>query len=100
MTGPQIGPSLLSRRKANLLLEAVEMHAQHVLRMSSRLAVTFATLVVLGLTSAISAAAATGPAYCGALNMLHDPTMMTVPMVHDAPQGNAGMFHAVAVSCP
>jgi hypothetical protein len=75
------------------------MHAQQVLRMSSRLAVTFATLVVLGLTSAISAAAATGP-YCGALNMLHDHTMMTVPMLHDAPQGNAGMFHAVAVSCP
>jgi hypothetical protein len=76
------------------------MHAQQVLRMSSRLAVTFATLVVLGLTSAISAAAATGPAYCGALNMLHDPTMATVAMAHAAPQGIAGMFHAVAVSCP
>jgi hypothetical protein len=76
------------------------MHAQQVLRMSSRLAVTCATLVVLGLNSAISAAAATGPAYCGALNMLHDPTMWTVPMRHDAPQGNAGMFNAVAVSCP
>jgi hypothetical protein len=34
----------------------------------------------------------------GALNMLHDPTMFTIPMTRDAPQGNTGMFHAVAVS--
>jgi len=56
--------------------------------------------ILLGLTGTISAQAATGPAYCGALNMLHDPTMATVPMTHDAAQGNAGMFNAVAVSCP
>ena len=59
-------------------------------------------LVLLGLTGTISAEAATtaarGPAYCGALNMLHDATMATIPMTHDAAQGNAGMFHAVAVS--
>jgi hypothetical protein len=76
------------------------MHAKQVLRMGSRLAVTLATLVVLGLTSTISASAAEGPAYCGALNMLHDPTMFTVAMAHAAPQGIAGMFNAVAVSCP
>jgi hypothetical protein len=34
----------------------------------------------------------------GALNMLHDPTMAATPMARDAAQGNAGMFHAVAVS--
>lgn len=41
---------------------------------------------------------APGGGYPGALNMLHDPTMLTIPMVRDAPQGNAGMFRAVAVS--
>ena len=37
-------------------------------------------------------------AAAGALNMLNDPTMLTIPMTRDAPQGNAGMFRAVAVS--
>jgi hypothetical protein len=41
---------------------------------------------------------APGTGLPGALNMLHDPTMFTIPMVRDAPQGNAGMFRAVAVS--
>jgi hypothetical protein len=41
---------------------------------------------------------APGGGFPGALNMMHDPTMLTIPMVRDAPQGNAGMFHAVAVS--
>jgi hypothetical protein len=41
---------------------------------------------------------APGGGFPGALNMMHDPTMLTVPMVRDAPQGNAGMFRAVAVS--
>jgi hypothetical protein len=61
------------------------------------------TLVLLGLTGTISAEAATtaapGPAFCGALNMLHDATMFTIPMAKDAPQGNAGMFIAVGKSC-
>jgi hypothetical protein len=60
-------------------------------------------LVVLGLTGTISAEAATtaapGPAFCGALNMVHDGTMLTIPMTHDAAQGNAGMSIAVGVSC-
>jgi hypothetical protein len=60
-------------------------------------------LVVLGLNGTISAeaatTAATGPAFCGALNMLHDATMATIPMTHDAPQGNIGMSTAVAASC-
>jgi hypothetical protein len=37
-------------------------------------------------------------AAAGALNMLNDPTMFSIPMTRDAPQGNAGMFGAVAVS--
>lgn len=41
---------------------------------------------------------APGGGYSGALNMLHDPTMATIPMARDAAQGNAGMFHAVDVS--
>ena len=58
-------------------------------------------LVVLGLTGTVSAEASTpSPAPCtlGALNMLHDATMFTIPMAHAADQGVAGMFHAVAVS--
>jgi len=41
---------------------------------------------------------APGTGLPGALNMLRDPTMFTVPMANDAAQGNAGMFHAVDVS--
>jgi hypothetical protein len=41
---------------------------------------------------------APGGGFPGALNMMHDRTMLTIPMVRNAPQGNAGMFHAVAVS--
>lgn len=41
---------------------------------------------------------APGGGYSGALNMLHDATMWTIPMARDAAQGNAGMFHAVDVS--
>ena len=41
---------------------------------------------------------APGTGLPGALNMLHDATMFTIPMVHDAAQGNAGMFVAVANS--
>jgi hypothetical protein len=58
-------------------------------------------LVVFGLTGAVGAAASPpSPAPCtlGALNMLHDATMATIPMTHDAAQGNAGMSTAVAVS--
>jgi hypothetical protein len=41
---------------------------------------------------------APGTGLPGALNMLRDPTMFTIPMARDAEQGNAGMFHAVDVS--
>jgi hypothetical protein len=41
---------------------------------------------------------APGGGYPGALNMLHDPTMATIPMTRDAPQGNEGMARAVAES--
>ncbi len=74
-------------------MQATISSARRVLALAS-------ALILLGLTGTISAQAATGPAHCGALNMLHDPTMATVPMTHDAAQGNAGMFNAVAVSCP
>ena len=58
-------------------------------------------LVVLGLTGTVTAEASPpSPAPCtlGALNMLHDATMLTIPMANNAPQGTAGMFHAVGVS--
>lgn len=77
---------------------------------------------VLMLASAVAAAlalgagaapAANGPAYCGAANMLAawpglGPAQgvgvqpgggMQNAMMRDNPNGNAGMFHAVAVSC-
>ncbi len=41
---------------------------------------------------------ASDAAAAGALNMLQDPTMWTIPMARDAAQGNDGMFHAVGVS--
>lgn len=41
---------------------------------------------------------APGTGLPGALNMLHDATMFTIPMARNAPQGNAGMFRAVANS--
>jgi hypothetical protein len=41
---------------------------------------------------------APGTGLAGALNMLKDPTMATIPMTHDAAQGNAGMFTAVGAS--
>jgi hypothetical protein len=41
---------------------------------------------------------APGGGFAGALNMLHDETMLSIPMDRDAPQGNIGMFRAVAVS--
>ncbi len=44
---------------------------------------------------------APGGGYAGALNMVHDATMLTIPMVRDAPQGNAGMVTAVEkTACP
>ncbi len=59
-------------------------------------ATTGAAIVAL---SSAPAAASTCPApgtgLPGALNMIADATMLTVPMVHDAAQGNAGMFTAV-----
>ena len=42
--------------------------------------------------------AAPGTGLGGALNMLRDATMGTIPMANDAAQGNTGMFHAVDVS--
>src|SRR2546422_5131056 len=35
---------------------------------------------------------APGSGLPGALNMLHDATMLTIPMARDADQGNAGML--------
>ncbi|MFL5493634.1 MAG: hypothetical protein ACJ8DC_04525 [Gemmatimonadales bacterium] len=41
---------------------------------------------------------APGTGLPGALNMVHDATMFTIPMARDAEQGNAGMSRAVAES--
>jgi hypothetical protein len=65
---------------------------------------------VAGSAGASKASAATGPAYCGAINMVHDAAMgkgfvgsgqANDPMVHDLNgNGNAGMTIAVGNSCP
>jgi hypothetical protein len=41
---------------------------------------------------------APGTGLPGALNMVHDPTMLDIPMARDADQGNAGMIRAVDAS--
>ena len=76
-----------------------------MIKFSHQLQMRFAAaLVVLGLVAGFAGSAeASGPGpspsgYIGACNMLQDATMWTIPMTHDAPQGNVGMFHAVAVS--
>jgi hypothetical protein len=38
---------------------------------------------------------APGTGLAGALNMIHDATMRSIPMARDAAQGNAGMLTAV-----
>lgn len=80
-----------------------------------RLLTLLSALVALGLTGLFAGSAeasklcpAPGAGSVGALNMMHDATMLTIPMVRNNPDGdifsgngNAGMFHAVAVSgCP
>ena len=41
---------------------------------------------------------APGTGLPGALNMVRDPSMFDIPMARNAPEGSAGMYHAVAVS--
>ena len=71
----------------------------------NKLALAAAAGALIAAVSSTPVAAQTCPApgggYAGALNMVHDTTMLTVPMARDAPQGNAGMFIAVAnTACP
>src|SRR4051794_23349977 len=72
---------------------------------SAKLALAVAAGALIAAVSSAPVAAQTCPApgggYAGALNMVHDATMLTVPMTQDAPQGNAGMYTAVAnTACP
>jgi hypothetical protein len=74
--------------------------------MKTRFVRALSFLVVLGLVAAFAVAPAQasgasgvcpapGTGLAGALNMLHDATMWTIPMARDAAQGNTGMFTAV-----
>ena len=67
-----------------------------------RLVLAIVSSAILMVAMAGAAAAATGPAagtgLVGACNMLLDKSMVATPMDRAAPQGIAGMFHAVAVS--
>jgi hypothetical protein len=65
------------------------------------LAAAILTSAILAPHPAEAACPAPGGTNAGALNMVHDATMLTIPMIHDAPQGNAGMTTAVNnSSCP
>lgn len=56
-------------------------------------------VLALSLCAGPAAAAGNSAANGGALNMLNDPTMATVPMVHNENgNGNAGMFCAVFIT--
>jgi len=74
-------------------------HGQEMVRKVGLAATTGAAIVAL---SSAPAAASTCPApgtgLPGALNMIADATVLTVPMVHDAAQGNTGMNTAVSNS--
>jgi hypothetical protein len=66
------------------------------------LAIALLVLSVLASTAfavhpaeAVGLCPAPGTGLPGALNMLHDATMVIIPMTHDAAQGNTGMFIAV-----
>ncbi|HEY8683984.1 MAG TPA: hypothetical protein VIO57_00095, partial [Chloroflexota bacterium] len=63
-----------------------------------RLILAIVSSAILMVAMAGAAVAGPGPSAVGACNMLRDATMSSIPMAHDAAQGNAGMFHAVAVS--
>jgi len=70
------------------------------MRKTFKLAVLAAALSA-GLGTVGSAGAAPSPTptgYTGALNMLQDSSMVSVPMANDSAQGNAGMFHATCVT--
>ena len=67
-----------------------------------RLILAIVSSAILMVAMAGAAVAGPGPTpggYVGACNMLHDATMGTIPMVRNVQgNGNAGMFHALAVS--
>jgi hypothetical protein len=65
-----------------------------------RISIFLSVLALLSVFAGSAAAARSSdsPACVGALNMLNDATMATVPMTHDAAQGNVGMFTAVDAS--
>ncbi len=71
-------------------------------RMLFAIVLVLALLVLVGSLLAPppvqAACPAPGTGYAGALNMLHDPTMWDTMTDHVAPQGNDGMFTAVANS--
>lgn len=72
-----------------------------------RLVACLAVTAILLFPGAVSAAgpSPTPNGFCGAMNMLNDATMATIPMVRNNPDGdiflghgNAGMWLAVGVS--
>ena len=73
--------------------------------MRRRIGLVASAVVVSALVAGASPAAAaqipTPNGLCGARNMMNPnarPHMLEAMMLHTAPQGDAGMFHAVAVS--
>lgn len=96
--GTTLERALLEKRNS-ARVEEVMGHGQEMVRKVGLAATTGAAIVAL---SSAPAAASTCPApgtgLPGALNMIADATVLTVPMVHDAAQGNTGMNTAVSNS--
>jgi hypothetical protein len=80
----------------------------HIRNRLARFAVAGVLAVGLASSAGVAFAAGNSAGNGGALNMLHDPTMGTVPMVQDEKNfhgtsaygsyGNAGMFCAVFIT--
>ncbi len=88
-------------------MKPIEKRRYNILKKNLRSIISMTMLVMFVLAAVAFSAQpvqaarqcpAPGTGLAGALNMLHDPTMWTIPMARDAAQGNAGMFNAVSNS--
>lgn len=74
---------------------------KRVIRLTAAAVVLVITALVGGASPAAAAARPSANGLCGARNMVNPnsaPHMVEAMSLHTAPQGDAGMFHAVAVS--
>lgn len=80
-------------------------HTTFLFRMGWMMLVIFVLAALVFSASPVQASGrvcpAPGTGMAGAWNMVHDATMLTIPMARNNPNGNAGMIRAVSNSaCP